>query len=66
MKHTLAGNEERSLMKLVVDAETDRVLGAHMMGPEAGEIIQGLAIAITCGATKKQFDQTVAIHPTAA
>jgi len=66
MKHTLAGNEERSLMKLVVDGETDRVLGAHMMGPEAGEIIQGIAIAITCGATKKQFDATVAIHPTAA
>ena len=66
MKHTLAGNEERSLMKLVVDGESDRVLGAHMLGPEAGEIIQGIAIALVCGATKKQFDATVAIHPTAA
>jgi glutathione reductase (NADPH) len=66
MKHILAGSEERALMKLIVDGETDRVLGAHMVGPEAGEIIQGIAIALKCGATKAQFDATVAIHPTAA
>lgn len=66
MKHTLSGSEERSMMKLLVDAESDRVIGAHMVGPEAGEIIQGLAIAIKAGATKKQFDQTIGIHPTAA
>ena len=53
-------------MKLVVDAKTDRVLGAHMVGPYAGEIIQGIAIAISCGATKAQFDATLGIHPTAA
>ena len=66
MKHTLGGSAERALMKLIVDAETDRVVGAHMVGPEAGEIIQGIAIAIKCGATKAQFDATMAIHPTAA
>jgi glutathione reductase (NADPH) len=66
MKHTLSGRDERTLMKLVVDADSDRVLGCHMVGPEAGEIIQGLAIALTCGATKAQFDATVGIHPTAA
>ena len=66
MKHTLSGRDERTLMKLIVDQDTDRVLGAHMVGPEAGEIIQGIAIALTCGATKAQFDATVGIHPTAA
>jgi len=66
MKHTLSGRDERTLMKLVVDADTDRVLGVHMVGPEAGEIIQGFAVAITCGATKAQFDATIGIHPTAA
>jgi glutathione reductase (NADPH) len=66
MKHTLSGRDERTLMKLVVDADTDRVLGCHMVGPEAGEIIQGLAVALKCGATKAQFDATVGIHPTAA
>jgi glutathione reductase (NADPH) len=53
-------------MKLVVDRRTGRVVGAHMMGPDAGEIIQGIAIAIKCGATKAQFDTTIGIHPTAA
>ena len=53
-------------MKLVVDAATDRVVGAHMVGDHAGEVIQGIAIAITCGATKAQFDATIGIHPTAA
>jgi glutathione reductase (NADPH) len=66
MKNTLSGREERTFMKLVVDAETDRVLGCHMLGQDAPEIIQGLAIAIKCGATKSQFDQTVGIHPSAA
>ncbi|HEV2185686.1 MAG TPA: glutathione-disulfide reductase, partial [Stellaceae bacterium] len=66
MKNTLSGREERTLMKLVVDAKTERVLGCHMLGPDAPEIIQGLAIAVKCGATKKQFDATVGIHPSAA
>src|SRR6516165_263240 len=66
MKNTLSGREERTLMKLVVDARSDRVLGCHMLGPDAPEIVQGLAIAIKSGATKKMFDQTVGIHPSAA
>lgn len=66
MKHTMTGSEERTLMKLIVRASDDRVLAAHMVGPEAGEIIQGLAVAIKAGATKAQFDATVGIHPTAA
>ena len=66
LKNTLSGRRERTLMKLLVDAATDRVVGAHMLGPEAAEIIQGLAIAITAGATKAQFDATISIHPTAA
>ncbi len=64
--HTLSGRDERSFMKLVVDARTDRVLGAHMMGLDAPEIIQGVAIAIKCDATKAQFDATTGIHPSAA
>ena len=66
LKHTLSGRDEHSFMKLVVDRETDRVLGCHMLGTDAGEIIQGLAIALKCRATKAQFDATVGIHPTAA
>jgi len=66
MKYTLSGRDERCLMKLVVDDETDKVLGAHMVGPDAGEIIQGLAVAIKAGATKAQFDSTMGIHPTSA
>ncbi len=66
MKHTLSGREERTMMKLVVDRASDRVLGCHMVGEDAPEIIQGLAIALKCGATKRQFDQTIGIHPTAA
>ncbi len=66
MKYTLSGRDERSLMKLVVDDATDRVLGAHMVGPDAGEITQGLAVAIKAGATKAQFDATLGIHPTSA
>lgn len=66
MKNTLSGRSERTLMKLVVDRKTDRVLGCHMVGVDAPEIIQGLAVAVKCGATKRQFDQTIGIHPTAA
>ena len=66
LKHTLTGRGEKVLMKLVVDKASDRVLGVHMVGAEAGEIIQGFAVALTCGATKKQFDATVGIHPTSA
>jgi len=66
MKHTLSGREEKALMKLVVDPDTDRVLGAHMVGPEAGEMMQGIAVALKAGATKAVFDATVGIHPTSA
>ncbi|HTN69487.1 MAG TPA: glutathione-disulfide reductase [Methylomirabilota bacterium] len=66
LKHTLTGRDERTMMKVVVDHETDKVLGCHMVGPDAGEIIQGLAVAMNCGATKAQFDSTIGIHPTAA
>ena len=66
MKLTLTECQERTLMKLVVDADSDRVLGCHMVGPEAGEIIQGLAVALKAGATKRIFDETIGVHPTAA
>ncbi|GED22475.1 glutathione-disulfide reductase [Halomonas halmophila] len=66
MKHTLSGSSERCLMKLIVDDATDVVVGAHMVGEEAGEVIQGIAIAVRAGLTKAQFDQTVGIHPTGA
>ena len=66
MKLTLTDCQERTLMKLVVDADTDKVLGCHMVGPEAGEIVQGLAIAMKAGATKHHFDETIGVHPTAA
>jgi len=66
LRHTLTGRDERTMMKLVVDRATGRVLGCHMVGAEAGEIVQGLAVALICGATKAQFDATVGIHPTAA
>jgi glutathione reductase (NADPH) len=64
LKHTLSGRHERMLMKLVVDAKTDKVLGCHIFGPEAGEMAQLVAIALKMGATKAQFDATVAVHPT--
>ena len=66
MKHTISGRDERTFMKLVVDRASDRVVGAHMMGPDAGEIMQGIAIALRAGATKALFDTTIGIHPTAA
>jgi glutathione reductase (NADPH) len=66
LRHTITGRDEQTIMKLVVDRASQRVVGAHMLGPEAGEIIQGIAIAVKLGATKAQFDATVGIHPTAA
>ncbi|THU66653.1 hypothetical protein C4D60_Mb05t16420 [Musa balbisiana] len=66
MKNTISGRQEKTTMKLVVDAETDEVLGASMCGPDAPEIMQGIAVALKCGATKAQFDSTVGIHPSAA
>lgn len=66
MKHTISQRQERSFMKLVVCRATDRVLGCHMVGDNAAEIIQGLAVAVQAGATKRQFDATLGIHPTAA
>jgi glutathione reductase (NADPH) len=66
MKHTLSGSDEKTFMKLVVDRASDRVVGFHMVGPDAGETTQGVGIALKCGATKAQFDATIGIHPTAA
>ena len=66
MQLTLTEDHEKTLMKLVVDANTDKVLGCHMVGPDAGEIIQGLAVALKAGATKQVFDETIGVHPTAA
>lgn len=66
MKATISGRNERVYMKLVVDAKTDKVLGVHILGHDAGEIIQAVAIAVTMGATKADFDRTVALHPSAA
>lgn len=66
MAYVLPGRETTTMMKLVVDRTTDRVLGVHMVGPDAAEIIQGFAVALQCGATKKQLDATVGIHPTVA
>jgi glutathione reductase (NADPH) len=66
MKHTLSGRNEKSFMKMIVETVTDRVVGVHMLGPDAGEIIQGIAIAMRAGATKAVFDTTIGIHPTSA
>jgi glutathione reductase (NADPH) len=66
MKHTLSGRDEKMLMKLIVDAETDKVLGCHIVGPEAGEMAQLLGISLKMGATKADFDATMAVHPTAS
>jgi glutathione reductase (NADPH) len=66
LRQTLGGSSERTLMKLVVDAASDRVVGLHMVGPDAGEIVQGFAVAMKAGATKQTFDSTIGIHPTAA
>jgi len=66
LKHTVSGRDERTMMKLVVDRASDRVLGCHMVGDDAPEIMVGLAVALNCGATKQQFDRTIGIHPTSA
>ena len=66
MKHTMTGRNETTYMKLIIDSSTDKLISAHMVGPEAGEIIQGFAVAITAGATKTDIDRTIAIHPTTA
>ncbi|AMO23472.1 glutathione-disulfide reductase [Ramlibacter solisilvae] len=66
LKHTLSGRSERTFMKLVVDRASDRVVGVHMVGPDAGEVVQGFAVALKAHATKAQFDATLGIHPTAA
>jgi glutathione reductase (NADPH) len=66
LKHTLSASSERTLMKLIVDDATDRVVGLHMVGADAGEIVQGFAVAMKAGATKAVFDATIGIHPTAA
>ena len=66
LKHTITGRDERTMMKLVVERAGGRVVGVHMVGADAAEIIQGVAIAVKCGATKAQFDATIGIHPTSA
>jgi glutathione reductase (NADPH) len=66
LKHTLSGNDEKTMMKIIVDADTDKVLGLHILGSDAGEIVQGFAVALKAGATKAVFDATIGIHPTAA
>ena len=66
LRHTLSGSSERTLVKLIVDAATDVVVGVHMVGADAGETIQGFAVALKAGATKAVFDATLGIHPTAA
>jgi glutathione reductase (NADPH) len=66
MLHTLSGRDEFAMMKLVVARHTEKVLGLHMVGADAPEIVQGFAVALKCGATKNQFDSTIGIHPSAA
>jgi glutathione reductase (NADPH) len=66
LRHTLSSSTERTLMKLVVQTSSDRVVGLHMVGAEAGEIVQGFAVALRAGATKAVFDSTIGIHPTVA
>jgi glutathione reductase (NADPH) len=66
MRHTLSGRARKTMMKLVVDQRTQRVLGVHMLGEDSPEIMQGLAVAVVMGATKADFDRTIGIHPTAA
>ena len=66
MKHTLSGRDEKMLMKMIVDADTGKVLGVHVIGPDAGELAQVLGVTLQMGATKADFDRTIAVHPTAA
>ena len=62
----MSGRSEKTFMKLIVETASDRVVGAHMLGPDAGEIMQGIGVAVVAGATKADFDATIGIHPTAA
>ena len=66
MRHTLSGRDEKTLMKLIVDKKSDKILGVHMCGADAPEILQGIGIAVIAGATKADFDRTIGIHPTTA
>ena len=66
MKNTISGRDQETFIKLIVEKKSDRVVGIHMVGPDAGEIIQGMAIALNAGATKSVFDKTIGIHPTTA
>src|SRR5262249_31363909 len=66
LKHTLSGRDERALFKLIVDSKTDRILGCHIFGFDAAEIIQIVAVALKMGAKKSDFDSTIALHPSAA
>ena len=66
MKHTLSGRQEKTLMKMIVERASDRVVGIHIVGMDAPEIVQGFAVAVKSGLTKEQFDCTIGIHPTAA
>ena len=66
MKNSLSGRSEKTFMKLIVETASDRVVAAHMVGPDAGEIMQGIGVAVVAGATKADFDATIGIHPTAA
>lgn len=66
LRHTLSGSGERTFMKLIVERASDRVVGLHMVGPDAGEVVQGFAVAMRAGATKAMFDSTIGIHPTVA
>ena len=66
LKHALSGRDEAAMIKLVVEKVSNRVIGLHMVGPDAGELVQGFAVAMNAGATKNDFDRTVGIHPTLA
>jgi glutathione reductase (NADPH) len=66
MRATLSGRNERVLVKLIADDKTDRILGAHIVAPDAAEIIQGIAVALKAGATKADFDATLGVHPSVA
>jgi glutathione reductase (NADPH) len=66
MRHVLSGRQRQTLMKLVVDQASQRVVGAHMIGDDAGEMMQAIGVAMTAGATKQDFDRTIGIHPTSA
>jgi glutathione reductase (NADPH) len=66
LKHTLSDRDEKAMIKMIVDRQSDRVVGLHIVATDAGEIVQGLSVAINCGATKADFDRTIGIHPTLA